>query len=266
MTLGSPFYFVMLWLLMILTGLFFCLLRRRSLQYQRKIILLIMIVNFIQHFFKFLIYPPYFKMGFTIYSTAYNMCSVLIIFGPVIFLLNRRFLNNFLFFVGSAAGFGAIVYPFWFFGNPVNALGWEYVRFYICHALLFVTSVLPLILGLHKPSKKEFWHVGAGFLLALCVIVINDAIFMSIGLFPGGQGKDLYSQMLISNPCMLMGPKEGFAWISNVFQKLSFPVFLGENPSGRYAPILWYALPVFLGISLGAIALFALIDRKSADS
>lgn len=266
MALGSPFYFAMLWLLIIITGLLFLMIRKHCEGFQRKVILLLMIVNFIQHFLKFWIYPPYYKMGFTIYSTAYNMCSVLILFGPAIFMLNKRFLNNFLFFVGSVAGFGAIVYPFWFFGKTVDALGWEYIRFYICHALLFVTSVLPLLLGLHKPRKQEFWHVGAGFLLALCVIVINDAIFMSIGLFPGGQGKDLYSQMLISNPCMLMGPKEGFTWISNMMQTLSFPVFLGQNPSGRYAPILWYALPVFLGISLGAIALFALIDRESADS
>ena len=50
--------------------------------------------------------------------------------------------------MGSVAGIAAIALPVWYIGMDVSELGWDYARFYICHALLFITSVLPLLLGL----------------------------------------------------------------------------------------------------------------------
>lgn len=261
MYFGSPFYILMLVLLVGTTAGGYYFLRFRSVVFQCEGIFAFMVINTLQHFFKFLIYPPYYGMGFTLYSTAYNMCSVLIILSPLALLSGSRFLKNFVFFVGAAAGLGAISFPFWFFGMPVKELGWEYIRFYICHALLFLTSVLPLLLGIHKPMRWECWQIGTGFILALCLILVNNAVFMSMGLFPGNSS-DLYTQLLSVNPCMLMGPKEGFEWLTELLQVFSPSVLLGNNPAGHYAPILWYALPVFVGISLIAYVLFSLLEQS----
>lgn len=263
MYFGSPLHVCSVSLVFGITAAFWLLLKRKRKKVQKTVIMLMMVLNTLQHFFKFLIYPQYFGMGFTIYSTAYNVCAVLIISAPMIFLWGNRFLKNFLYFVGVTAGIGAIIFPYWFFGTPSDELGWNYFRFYFCHGLLFVSCVLPLLLGFHKPKYKEFYQVGLGYLLTLCVILVNNVIFMSVGLYPDGVGSPLYDQLLRVNPCMMMAPKSDFGWINPMLKICSLPVFLGNNPAGRYAPILWYALPVYLGISLASFILFAVLDRRA---
>lgn len=259
---GSPFYMAMLFLLLSLTGVFYFCFRKKSQMVQKRIILAIMILNVLQHFLKPFLYPEYKGTGFNSLISAYNMCSVLIISSPIVFLWGSRFFKNFLYFVGSAAGIGAIAVPFWYIGKPISQLGWDYGRFYFCHALLFIGSILPLLFGLHKPSYKEFWQVGLGFLLALGVVLINDVVFMSMGLFSGVSGISIYDNLRKINPCWVMGPPPELPWLANLADILTPKVFLGKNPAGNFAPLLWYAVPLYVAISLAAFGLFAVIDRK----
>lgn len=261
MYFGSPLYIILLLIPFAAVAVLRLALCKRSDKTTEIVILVLMLFNVLQHIFKHYLYPQYRGREFSIYATAYNMCSVLILIGPLVLKWGNRFFKNFLYFVGSAAGIGAISFPFWFFGVPAEELGWDFVRFYLCHLLLFVTSVLPLVQGLHRPERREFWQIGAGFLLALCVILINDVIFVSMGYSFYNIEGDIYTQLNQSNPCMLMGPKAGFAWLSGFLECFSLPVFLGQNPAGCYAPILWYALPVYLGISGASLALFTVLER-----
>lgn len=262
LTYGSPFYILSLVLLAILAGTTYFILHNRSLRAQKWTILAIMLLNLFQHLFKSVIYPQYAGQGFTSISSAYNMCAVLIIFSPVAFLMKSRFLKNFIYAVGMVAGIAAIAVPVWYIGDPISTLGWDYFRFYICHAGLFVTSLLPLLLGLHKPSYKEFWQVGLVFLLALCLILLNDMVFMSLGLYAGADIHDFYGSMLRINPCGLMGPPKNLPWVVKIVRFFSPSVLMGNNPAGLYVPILWYAIPLYLGISIVAFMMFSFIDRK----
>ncbi|MBQ9762092.1 MAG: YwaF family protein [Oscillospiraceae bacterium] len=259
---GSPFYICSLVLMLVLAGLSWFLLRKRSQRFQRIAILSIMLLNVFQHFFKALIYPQYAGQGFTSISSAYNMCAVLIMFSPVAFLMKNRFLKNFFYYVGSIAGIAAVAVPVWYIGKEIPDLGWDYFRFYICHAGLFVTSLLPLLLGLHKPSYKEFWTVGIAFLLSLCLILFNDLIFMTLGLYEGADIHDFYGSMLKINPCGLMAPPEALPWIEGLVGLFSPSFLMGQNPAGLYVPILWYAIPLYLGVSFIAFVLFTLSDWK----
>lgn len=262
MAFGSLFHLGSVLLVLLATAIIFLLLRNRSHKLQKISILTVMLLNTLQHLFKFLIYPPYYGTGFSIYSTAYNVCAVLILSAPVVFLWGNRFWKNFLYFIGTVAGIGTTLFPYWVFGTPIAELGWNYYRFYICHGLLFVSCALPLLLGFHRPRYQEFWQVGLGFLLTLCVILVNNVIFMTVGLYPQGQGRALYDQLLNINPCMMIAPKEDFIWLKKILEIGSADVFLGNNPAGRYAPILWYAVPVYVGISLASFGIFVLLDRK----
>ena len=264
MDLGSPFYIGMLSLLFAVAAVLWWLLRKKNVKLQRGVILGLMLINTLQHFLKYWLYPQYFGLGFSLYSTAYNVCGALIILSPAVFLWGNRFWKNSLLFIGSAAGLGAIALPFWYFGMPVSRLGWNYGRFYLCHGLLFLSSFLPLALGLHRPKRREFWQVGLGFLLILCFVTVNNVIFMTIGLYPEGVGKPLYDQLLAINPCMLMAPKGEFGWLEALLKLGAPPVLLGDNPSGHYAPILWYALPVYAGITLASLPVFWGVDKLSA--
>ena len=263
MYFGSVFHLGSVVLVLAVTVALWQLLRRTNVKIQSITILCLMAVNVLQHFLKFLLYPQYRGMGFTLYCTAYNVCACLIIASPFVFLWGNRFFKNTLYFIGLAAGIGAVAFPYWFFGTPVRELGWQYFRFYLCHGLLFISSMLPLLLGFHQPRHQDFWQVGLGFLLILCVVLLNNVIFMTLGLYPEGAGQALYEQLVGVNPCMMMGPKENMAWFNRILERFSPSVFLGHNASGLYAPILWYAIPVYLGISLAAFVVFALLDWRN---
>ncbi len=260
---GSPFYIVSLVALMCIGAAAWLLLRKCKEKTCRTVILTIMLLNLFQHLFKPLIYPQYSGAGFTSVSTAYNMCATLIILSPLAYLSKSRFLKNFVYFTGAVAGIAAIAVPYWFIGCEVFQLGWEYIRFYLCHALLFLGSVLPLLLGLHRPSYREFWHIGTGFLLALCIIFINDFVCMAMGIYPGASIDSFYQSMQRINPCGMMGPPEGLPWLVDLVKVFSPAVFMGENPAGLYVPILWYAVPLFVGLSVASAVVFSLMDREN---
>lgn len=262
MQYGSPFYIATLLFLLAVTGAIYFWLYKKNTRIQKCVILAVMTVNVLQHFLKPILYAEYQGTGFNSLISAYNMCSVLIISSPIILLWGNRFFKNFLFFVGTAAGIGAIAVPFWYIGKPLSQLGWDYGRFYLCHALLFISSILPLLLGLHRPSYREFWQVGLGFLLALGIVLVNDVIFMSMGLFSGVTGNNIYESLLKVNPCWIMGPPPELPWLQNIADILTPKVFLGVNPAGHFAPILWYAIPLYAAISLASLGLFALLDHK----
>lgn len=262
MYFGSVFHLGSVALVLAVTAALWLILRKTNIKIQIITILCLMAINVLQHFLKFLLYPQYRGLGFTLYSTAYNVCACLIIASPFVFLWGNHFLKNTVLFIGLSAGIGAVAAPFWFFGTPVRELEWQYYRFYLCHGLLFITSMLPLLLGLHQPRHQDFWQVGLGFILILCVVLINNVIFMTIGLYPEGIGVSLYDQLLQINPCMMMAPKGKITWLVGILKTGSPSAFLGNNPNGRYAPILWYALPVYLGISIAAFAVFALLNWK----
>lgn len=260
---GSPFYIASLVALMCLGAAMWLLLRKRSEKTCRAVVLAIMLLNLFQHLFKALIYPQHSGAGFSYISTAYNMCATLIILSPLAFLCKSRFLKNFVYFTGTVAGIAAIAVPYWFIGCEVSQLGWEYARFYVCHAFLYLGSALPLLLGLHRPSYREFWHIGTGFLMALCIILINDFVCVAMGIYPGASMDTFYQSMQRINPCGMMGPPEGLPWLVELIKVFSPPVFMGENPTGLYVPILWYAVPLFAGLSIASAVIFSFLDRKN---
>lgn len=263
MNYGSLFYVLMLLSLAVLAVGAWLILRRCSAKTIRRVVLGLMLLNVAQHLLKPWIYPMYWGQGFTHIMTAYNMCATLILLSPLALLCRSRLLKNFVFFVGSVAGVVAVAVPVWYIGKDVADLGWDYARFYICHALLMLTSLMPLVLGLHRPSYREVWHIGTGFLLALCVILVNDFVMMSMGMYTGVDVGTFYQSMLKINPCGLMGPPATLPWVENLVRLLSPKVFMGANPAGRYVPILWYAIPLFVGMTLVSAILFFSIDRKN---
>lgn len=263
MNYGSGFWTISILFPLLCVFALWAVLRRCPRKTQRLFILILMLLNVFQHFLKPFIYPQYAGTGLSHLVTAYNMCSFLIMISPVVFLWGNRFFRNFLYVVGTAAGIGTIIFPVWYIGLDIAALGWDYARFYICHSLLFAGSLLPLLLGHHRPSYKEFWQVGLGFLMGLFVILVNNVICISAGLYLGADSRDIYSGLWQTNPCMMMGPPASLPWIANVARIFTPSVFLGNNPSGNFAPILWYAVPLYLVISIISMFLFFAMDRKN---
>lgn len=261
-TYGSPLYLISVASVPAVAALLWYLFKKKNKKTQQILILAIMLANIIQHLFKSVIYPQYAGQGFTAISSAYNMCALLILTSPIAFFSKNRHLKNFIYYVGSIAGFAAIIIPAWYIGDPVKSLGWDYFRYYVCHLGLFLSSILPLLFRHHKAQRKEFWKVGLCFLLALCVILLNDVIFAAMGLYPQVDINHFYDSMAAINPFGMMGPPAMAQWVLNIVRPFTPSVFLGNNPAGAYVPILWYAIPLYLGVSLISFVIFSIIDRK----
>ena len=258
---GSAAYFIY-----IAAALFFCaaiyiILRGKSQKIQKYVILGIMLINVCQHLFKSFIYPGYAGLGFSAFNTAYNMCAALILISPIALIFNFRLLRDFVFYAGSFAGIIAIVIPYWHIG--ADALNPEAVRSFICHALLFLTSVLPLLLGLHKPSYRCFYKIGLCFLLFLCIITLNNYLCVILDIYPGLENMPPLDALYLANPVWAFGPPDNFSFVLDIARIFSPNVWLGEGAGGRCLPILWYAIPLYIFITVAAFCVCSTVDRKN---
>ena len=59
-----------------------------------------------------------------------------------------------------------------------------------------------------------------------------------------------------------MGPTERYPLLASLFESCS-PTFLLKSPSHGYAPVLWYALPFYILITIIAFLVGALLDRDN---
>lgn len=258
---GSFGYFLPIFLAIgLCVGAFFALKNRQE-KVKRSVILILSLVNFLQHIFKALIFPHYYGNFSLHLSSAYNVCAFLILVTPFILLFGNELLQNYLAYVGSVAGMIAMLVPYWF--QEPTAIS-EVIRFYLCHTLLFLTSILPILLKLYKLRWKHFWKMGLLFFLMLGIIILNDIIFISIGSYPVSNPNDLYGSLVEINPCWSIAPPENgnFGWLIKIISFFTPSVLMGNNPASIYIPILWYAIPMYIGITLVATIVCILVDYR----
>ncbi len=238
----------------------YLLFRKKSERAQKYLVLTLAVLNVIQHIFKMYIYPLY-EPGFSYLTTAYNMCASLILLSPFALLIKSEMLRDFVFYIGSAAGAVALLIPYWNIGTP--AFSWEMYRFFICHALLFASSILPLLFGHHRPSWKCFYKLPLCFFVVVAAVILNDIICVFSGLFPEYSVNELYLALKSANPVWSFGPPESFSFVLNIARALSPNILVGDNPTGLPVPILWYFIPVYLGIMIIALPVCAAVDREN---
>ncbi len=245
---GSFAYLAYIFLAVLLCFLLYCILKNRSKQVQTHFVFALALVNFLQHVFKLVIYPQYKGSTDFYLTTAYNVCAFLITVSPFIIAFGNGLFKNFITYVGSVAGMVAMVVPYWFIGKP--ALTWDAFRFYFCHALLFISSFLPALLGLHRLERRHRWKIGFLFLGVLALILVNDTILIITGNYPYTTPDKIYEGLCIINPCWAMTPPKNLAWVEDIIACFTPSVLMGNNAAHLYVPILWYAFPLYLGISL----------------
>lgn len=246
---GSPAYILSLILPIALCALLFFVLRRRSERTQRAVILSIMIVNVLQHLLKTLIYPHLNLAGFSALSMAYNMCALLILLSPVAFFVKFSPLRDFIYLIGMFAGILAVAIPYWSIGKP--AWDPDFLRSLFCHTLLFLSSGLTVLLGLHKPTRKTFWFIGVEFIFALGIIVLNNCLALALDIYPGVSTADMSftDALYATNSVWMFGPPESFSWVVSL-AKWILPDFLVVLSDGRCVPVLWYSIPLYVLLTI----------------
>lgn len=243
-------------------GLVF-LLHNKTDKVKKIVILSILLFNLFQHIFKCIVWPQYYGTGFGEINTAYNMCALLIIVSPFIFLCKVKVLKDFIFYIGTTAGLIAISVPYWFIDQTIFTF--EYLRFYICHLSLFVGSMLPVLLGLHRISIKNVWKIGFVALIALIIVLTNGLIFSFIN-YPNDLSSAL-NRFYNKNPVWALHPTNGFEGATKVIEFFTPKIFLGGEGK-NYVPILWYIIPMYILLTIPSLLvclLFELVIYKKVD-
>ena len=172
-------------------------------------------------------------------------------------------LQQFISYVGSFAGMIAMLVPYWFIG--LSAFDWDVYRFYICHGLLFVSSFLPGALGIYEFKFKNCFKIAPVFLFGLALILLNNAILIITGNYPGKNPSNLFYELSLINPAWSMHPSKSFSKIGNLLERFSLPFLCGRNSMGEYIPILWYAIPMYAVITIGACIVHLVSKLFSKD-
>lgn len=244
----------------VIIALFFAF-RKFSARAKTVVVFVISAINILQHILKQFIYPHYFGNAYPdLINTAYNMCAVLIIITPFVLLSKSRSLRQFLSFVGTVAGVITMVVPHWYIGQTM--LQWDVLRYYLCHGLLVATSLLPALWGLYEFCWRDFWKFPFLFFLMLLLIVFNDLVCYTVGLLGDWSKDNFFSALYNVNPCWMMRPDDGFAWLVLIIDFFTPDIFMGDAATGRpYTPVLWYAVPLTLLFWVLGFVLCAVLDR-----
>jgi len=152
-----------------------------------------------------------------------HLCNLNLILIPLALLLNKKFLYSYIYYVGVAGAIiGIAVYDSAYNNQPFGLMAIQ--GFFIYHALLLTTSLLPVLLGLYRPKFKDIF-------LALIVLLC------------------LYSFMSVVN---VIFRKTGILEISNYFYTFGMP----GNPLAEF---LWKIIPLpFLYLIPGVVIWFPL--------
>lgn len=243
------------------SGVYF-LFRRRTEFVKKFVVFILMAVNILQHVLKQFVWPHYFGNAYPdLINTAYNMCATLIIISPFVLISKSRAFRQFLTYLGTAAGVVTMIVPYWYIGQTMWQ--WDVLRYYFCHGLLVLTSLLPALWGVYKFNWRDFYKFPFIFFLLLILIAFNDLVFWCLGVVGDYSDGNFFDVLYEANPCWMMHPNDTFSFILPVIDFFTPDVFFGDADTGRpYTPILWYAIPMTLLFWVLGIILGALIDHK----
>lgn len=236
----SLFYYIYLLLCVgAFLGLYFGL-RKKSKKVQYWVLFGVLAFNFVLHFLK-LCFPQYIEKGFpeVIRKCSFeNICAVSTMVFPFMFLSKSKACKDYMFYLGVISGIFGCVAPM-----PVKGLEFyqlEVMRYYICHASIWIIPLLMVIFGLHTLDYRRIWKTFAIYFLVLGVIIVNELILIRIGWVSTGTLEDFF------NPAdrdmgYAVGVPEEFGGFAKYILWLTPKCF--KDP---YVPILWEFFPVII--------------------
>ncbi len=232
--------------------------RSRSEETKRRLVFALMMLNVGQHFYKGLVWRHLWGEPFGVTNTAYNVCALLILASPFVLLVGTRSAREFLACTGTASGLLPIVYPAVFWGETL--FQWEYLRSWTCHTLLAASSFLPILWREVDFHYRDIPKFGLWMLGALCCVLANNAAFYLV--FGEATPETLYEALLKKNPFWVVAPGRAYPWMTELIRTFTFP-FLLDGWNGRAIPILYYALPLYLAVTLISVVLGVVLDASS---
>ena len=121
----------------------------------------ILAFNFVLHFLK-LALPYYYERGFpeVLRKCSFeNICAVSTLVFPFAYLSKCNSIKDYMFYLGVISGIRGCVAPMPVIGLPFYHP--EVIRYYICHASIWIVPLLMVIFGIHKLDYRRIWKVIA---------------------------------------------------------------------------------------------------------
>lgn len=252
------------------------ILKNRKDRTKKIVIFLLLAVNFLQHIFKLQIYPYYraFEGHKLLKCTADNVCALLTIASPFVFLSKSKTLKDGAFAIGILAGLSALLVPDSnIVGRSMNDP--ETIRFMCTHIVILSTSVLPVTTGLHKLDYRRLWKIPFVYLLMQIVIIVNDTVVICSGNYyvPVQDGyyaytvEELYQGLVELNPGWAFEPFASLGILNNFLVALAPKIFT-VNAEGEpfYWPFVWCApatYVAFFGYSVLLCLVFDFVHIKN---
>ena len=171
----APLHLLYISIPLVLTAVLYLIFRHRSAATKWTLVFLLTLINAAQHLLKPYIYPQYEGMSFGAMCTAYNMCALLILMSPIVMLVGSQLWRDFVLYIGAIAGIGSILTTYWL-AAPME----EQIRFVICHGLLFVSSLLPALLGVYHANWRKFLKLPFVFFACLLCQIRESFILVVV--------------------------------------------------------------------------------------
>lgn len=255
---GSPMYLVSLFLPIIILLILWYILHFFSKRVQWWFIFILMMINLCQHIFKaYVWYPLYHGEISLIQITFYNICATSILLSPIIFISKNKVLNEAIFYFGVIGGIFSVMVPYGYEG--AHALTWNYARYAACHAILLMTSALPVLLGITKPDVKRFWSLGFVY-MGFELLVFSDNVFFKY-LANGHDLNAAYLEFYNENPMWICHPPIPEDAMGRVWVRIGLTRFI-YNPEQTYTPIIWSCVLVWLVVSFFSLVTGLIFFRR----
>lgn len=257
---GNLYYFIGIFLFLFIFILVGVILKNKSKDTRKKILLIISFLSLAIHFLKLFIPIYYNDLPMSLKKITFeNICAVSTIVFPFILLKkdNPRE-KDYMFYMGLISGLAAIVFPTEVFGKEL--LNLNTIRFYLCHIFIFVVPFYMVFYNIHSLNIKRLLYFPISFLIVLCVIYLNEIILMEMG-FVEMRGNDI-TNYNYRNFSFIFGPIKELEGISNILFDWMVPkpfkqIMVGEFAgTPKYMPILWLIVPCFVYLPLIAFLIY----------
>ena len=246
----SAFYFIYPALIVCLFFALYFILRHKTKRTQYWVLFGILALNFCLHFLK-LAFSPYVEdLPESIRKVTFeNICAVSTLVFPFFMLSKKKYLLDYMFYIGVISGVASMFAPLNVIGLGVGEF--ETIRFYICHGSLWICPLLMVVLGVHKPDYHRIPVVLLLYMGCLCLILINEVLLMVIGwVSPDedwtGTLWEYFLSVEVRNSGFVFGVPESFEKVGAFILALVPEIFKPGKYIDTYMPVLWELFPVIV--------------------
>jgi len=250
--------------------IFAVFLRKKSKWISWTAILILLATGFIFHFLRLAWPPPNATWPSSLaYVLPISICGFNTLVFPLIFFSKKKYLRDYMFYVGVFSGFLAMLTPTNVLESQIPAWHFEAIRYYIAHGILVVAPLLMVLCGHHKLNWRRVWAPGWLLVGVTFVILINDVILYATGIYDGGF-VELFDRNS-RNVGMIYGPADNAGFWGDALRFFS-PRFLRRAPFDNglvaagetfYWPVLWVVIPGVIYMTIGCFLVSLIFDFRT---